>query len=127
MLSDSSYKKAPGYPGARNQTQARESGLGHHIGDCEKNDNGERADQKHVANVVTRDARARFTRATIRSFSVCGIGHSVGNSAATTTPVPRGCCARALKQQRVQMWSVPNVPAASRYQDYFPRNFSLHG
>jgi hypothetical protein len=58
---------------------------------------------------------------------VCGIGHSVGNSAATTTPVPRGCCARALKQQRVQMWSVPNVPAASRYQDYFPRNFSLHG
>jgi hypothetical protein len=109
MLSDSSFKKAPGYPGARNQTQARESGLGHHIGDCEKNDNCERADQKHVANVVTRDARARFTRATIRSFSVCGIGHSVGNSAATTTPVPRGCSARALKQQRVQMWSVPNV------------------
>ena len=109
MLSDSSYKKAPGYPGAKNQTQARESGLGHHIGDCEKNDNCERADQKHVANVVTRDARARFTRATIRSFSVCGIGHSVGNSAATTTPVPRGCSARALKQQRVQMWSVPNV------------------
>ena len=98
MLSDSSYKKAPGYPGARNQTQARESGLGHHIGDCEKNDNCERADQKHVANVVTRDARARFTRATIRSFSVCGIGHSVGNSAATPTRVPRGCSANALNQ-----------------------------
>jgi len=63
MQSDSSYKKAPEYPGAKNQTQARQSGLGHHIGDCEKNDNRERADQKHVANVVTRDAGARFSRA----------------------------------------------------------------
>jgi hypothetical protein len=54
-------------------------------------------------------ARASVVLSTIRSFSVCGIGHSVGNSAATITRVRRGCSASALNQQRVQMWSVPNV------------------
>jgi len=111
MQSDSSYKKAPGYPGARNQTQARESGLGHHIGDCEKNDNCERADQKHVANVVTRDARARFTRA-LDDTIVLRVRHRSlrrqqrrNNNRECPAAVPR----RALKQQRVQLWSVPNV------------------
>jgi hypothetical protein len=39
------------------------SGSGHYIRYCEKNDDRERAEQKHVTHVVTRDARARFGRA----------------------------------------------------------------
>src|SRR5215831_16589029 len=90
-------------------TGLRQSGLGHHIGYCEKNNDSERADQEHVAHVMTRDAGAHFGRA-FHNTIVFYVRHRSlhwqqrrNNNAACPAAVPQ------RPRQRVQMWSVPKV------------------
>lgn len=90
------------------------SGPGYHIRYCEEDNDCERADQQHVAHVVTRDARARFGRAFYDTIVFHVRHRSLRRQQRLCNNAARLRLFRSrFNQLRGQMWSVPNVYTGS--------------